>query len=139
MLVSVLPSDGDDCVTKKALVRFDPKKPNRSSSDFLAPIRDESGTTALASLTTGKVAEYGLVVYAGRSVTPDAMFKKLVGSRQQIDSVENTLADFEACTDQVSSLKIGSVVQLVADTDVTCGFALQQTDFKLGGHRPRLP
>lgn len=124
-------------MSKKALIRFDPKKPEKQSSDFLAPIRDESGGLSLASLKNGKVSEYGLVIFTGRTVTSNDVFAKLVDSGKKIASVDETLADLEAFVGQLSSFNIGNVLELGTSESAPSGFELKKTDLKAGPSKSR--
>ena len=117
-------------MTKKALVRFDAMHPERRSSDFLAAIRDDSGRVALRSLKSGMVARYGLVVYAGRTVTPDDVFSSLVASGHRVTPGDETRRDIEAFVEQLPSFRIGQVLELIATKDVPCGFTLVETALK---------
>ena len=111
-------------MTKKALVRFDAKHPERRSSDFLAAIRDDDGTFALRSLKSGRVAKYGLVVYAGRTVTPDDVVSRLVTSGHRIKPGDETRRGIEAFVEQLPSFNIGQVLELVATEDIPCGIRI---------------
>lgn len=124
-------------MSKKALVRFDPKKPEKGSSDFLAPIRNESGGIVLASLMNGKVAKYGLVIFTGRTVTSNDVFAKLVDSGKKIISVDETLADLDAYVEQLGSFSIGNVVALEMSESAPRGFVLKKTNFKAGTSKSR--
>ncbi len=129
-----------DNMSKKLLVRFDPNRPEKQSSDFLAPISDGNRTVTLASLKNSKVSEYGLVVFTGRAVTSNDVFAKLVDSGKKIDSVDETLADFEAYVEQLRSFNIGNVLELKTNDSLPRGFELKKTDLKVGASKkPNLP
>ncbi len=117
-------------MSKKSIVRFDPKKPEKQSSDFIAPIRDENGNVSLASLKNGKRSDFGLVTFSGRTVTSDDIFAKLVDSGIKITSLDDTLADLRAFVDQLGSFNIGNVLELVNCESLPCGFELKKTSFK---------
>jgi len=124
-------------MSKKALVRFSPNEPERGSSDFLAPIRDEHGAATLASLKSGKASGYGLVVYTGREVAPNDVFAKMVDSGLKIESVEATLADIGDFLEQVSSFKVGDVLELETDQGVKRGFVLRKSGLRATSSKPR--
>jgi hypothetical protein len=124
-------------MSKKALVRFDPTQPEKLSSDFLAPFRDERGAVGLASLKTGKPIQYGLVVFTGRAVTANDVFAKVVDAGHKVPSVPSTLADLEAFITQLSLCGIGAVVELQTSTENACGFLLKKTAFKSGSPEVR--
>ena len=97
-------------MTKKSLVQFDPENPTRPSSDFLVPTR-EGGSSVLLGSASHRVSRLGLVVYVGRELTAQDLFARLVETGRAIDSVDAALADCASFLDQVSSLRIGQVVQ----------------------------
>jgi len=124
-------------MSKKSLVRFDPQKTGKQSSDFLAPIRDEGGELVLASLKNGIESEYGLVIFTGRTVTSNDVFAKLVDSGRKIVSVDETLADFEAYVEQLGSFNIGNVLELKRNENLCRGFELKKTELKAEISKPR--
>lgn len=59
----------DKITTKKMLVAFDPKRGDKASSDFLAPLNDSTGVS-LFGLRSKKLSEHGMVVYIGKEALP---------------------------------------------------------------------
>lgn len=78
-------------MTKKALVRFDPRHPKRQSSDFLAPRVDEQHRVALVSISTGRVSKLGMVVYTGREIAPGMILDKLKEAGQSPNELGDVL------------------------------------------------
>lgn len=97
--------------TKKLLVAFDYEKPEEASSDFLVPLQTEE-QTSLYGLMSGREHEYGLMVYLGRSITENDLFAKLVDSKANIESAEDTLAALKRYVERLQSLRIGNVARL---------------------------
>jgi len=119
-------------MSKKMLVRFDPDKPEKQSSDFLAPIPNEQGEVRLSSLKTGKESEFGLVVFTGRPISANDVFAKIVDSGHKTRSVNETLECLGAYVESLPSLSIGSVVTLERVNDVSRDFIFKKSDLKSG-------
>lgn len=124
-------------MSKKALVRFDPKNPSKQSSDFLCPLRNETGSIELASLIDGRIADYGLVVFTGREITSNDLFAKLVESGKRIASVDQVLADLNFYVENLGAFGIGTVLQLKKNNVSPRGFSLVKTDLKPRKTKPR--
>jgi hypothetical protein len=102
--------------SKKVLVAFDPEKPEKSSSDFLVPVRNESGELEFFGTKSGKAIPYGMVILTSRAVTENDLFAKLVDTGRKVPSVEGTLGTLCNFLDAMKTVKIGNVVT-VAGTD----------------------
>lgn len=123
-------------MSKKALVRFDPKQPAKQSSDFVVPLRRNDGRIELVSLKTGKTCQYGLVVFTGREVTGNDMFAKLVDAGHEIILGADVLADLEVFVGHLSSFGIGSVLELETDALDAGRVLLRKTALKAGTSKP---
>lgn len=102
---------------KKMLVRFNPRRPESRSSEFLAVLRNAHGTPALIGLKSKDEVQYGLIVYTGREVTPEDIFSKMVDAGVAIKSVDGVLADLSHYVDELRELKIGHIVELIISSD----------------------
>lgn len=109
--------------TKKMLVSYDPSAPECASSDFLAPINDNTGLFLLG-LKSKKPAEQGLVVYLGKEVTVNDLAAKLVDSGRRIESVSQTLKCLEAYIQMLQEYKIGNILGIEPCREAPCGFRL---------------
>ena len=98
--------------SKKVLVAFDPKKPDKQSSDFLVPIPTEDDGLALLGSKSREVASFGLVVMAGKSVNENDLFAKLVDTGQKVSSVDDCIARLIAFIEQVKSVRMGNIVKI---------------------------
>lgn len=116
-------------MSKKMVVRFDPKNPKKASSDFLAPFRDESGNVYLASLKNARNASFGLVVYTGREITCNDVFAKLVDSGMKIESVEEKQTDIQSFLTQIAQFKIGDVIEINSEIDGPNTVKLRKAEF----------
>ena len=102
-------------MTRKALVRFDPARPKAASFDFLALVAGEDGSFSLTSVKTGNAARFGLVVYTGRTVTAEFIYARLTKSGQERQPLDEARGLLERFVEDVSSFKIGNVVELASD------------------------
>ena len=119
------------------LVRFDPKNPEGSSSEFLIPTRLDNGEMAFTSLKSERISEYGLVIFTGRDLAPEDVFAKLVDSGKRVLSVEKTMADINAFLEDIALHKVGSVLKLVSVEGDSRGFRLENTKLKARSSKPR--
>ena len=124
--------------TKKMLVSFDPDKPTKSSSDFLAPMLME-GRVFLWGTRSKKPQEYGLVVFTGRQVAPPDIFAKLVDGGVTIPSVDEQVEAIEAYISAMKSTKIGQVCRVPLDGIEKAAFELEKTPLKAREKSSRLP
>lgn len=107
--------------TTKLLVAFDPKKPDRRSSDFLVVMLE--GTQAkLLGVKSKKHAASGLVVYLGREIKANDLFAKLVDTGQKIESVGQMLRTLENYIEKLQEFRIGNL--LAVEPDATNGLQL---------------
>ena len=100
--------------SKKVLVAFDAEKPEKSSSDFLVPVRNESGEFEFFGTKSGKTIPYGMVILTGRAVTENDLFAKLVDTGMKVPSVEETLGTLCSFLAAMKTVKIGNVVTVAA-------------------------
>jgi len=114
-------------MTKKALVRFDPKKPEKITSDFLAPNVTGYGEIQLISLKNGKSAAYGVVVYTGHDLNPPDLFAKLVDSKHKFASVDQSLKALEFYLQELMTFKIGQILELHPDDTLPHGFQIRKS------------
>jgi len=99
-------------MSKKTLVRFDASKPERQSSDFLACYKNGGSNFELRSLKTGKLSEYGLIVFTGRNLTPNDLFAKLIDGGHKVSSVDDVMSELSQYLEQVQSYKVGDVLKV---------------------------
>ena len=124
--------------TKKLLVAFDPAEPDSQSSDFLVPQWSEDQKPFFLGLKSGKVMEYGMVVFAGREVSPNDLFAMLVDSGRSVPSVEKVLAELESYLDMIKLCRVGAVLALRPSSDYP-GFRLEEADVRPSSSRRSLP
>ena len=124
--------------TKKLLVAFDPKRPQVESSDFLVPAWEEE-TPCLLGLKSGKLHDYGLVVFLGRDVTVNDLFAKLVDTGREVENVDRIVAELGAYLGMVKERRIGEVLSVEATPGEAIGFALRKTDVKASSAGKKLP
>ena len=125
-------------MTKKLLVSFDPNRPEAKSGDFLAPVCDGERPRFLG-LESGKLHDYGLVVFVHREVTVNDVFARLVDTGRKIDSADRVLAELGAYLEMFRDYRIGDVLELRATPGGSVGFTLSKTDMKARGPRTKLP
>jgi len=111
--------------TKKILVAYDPSKPEVPSSDFLAPVLEESYPRFLG-LRSRKVILAGMMVYLGRDVTVNDLFAKLVDTGCRIESVDQTLKNIEAYLRMLQEYRIGNILAIEPSAAEPCGFQLRK-------------
>ncbi|WP_417386271.1 hypothetical protein [Gimesia sp.] len=99
--------------SKKILVAFDPKQPDKRSSNFLVPVKINEGSFAFLGSNSGKLVSYGLVVLTSKNVIENDLFAKLVDIGHKISNVEECLANLEVFLEEIKSTRIGNIVELV--------------------------
>jgi len=102
--------------SKKLLVPFDPEKPEWNPNDWLLPV-NENAVTALQSLNTGTIYQYGRVVYIGQNVSENDLFANLVDTGREVPNVANTLEVLAKFLEAMKSVRIGNVVEVVGDSE----------------------
>lgn len=110
--------------TKKLLVRFDIAKKDPVSGDFLIP-RNEEGKLVLRAVKSGKIPEYGMMVYIGVEVKENDLFAKPVDSGTLISRVDDTMASLRKYIEQLQTLRIGNVVRIIPANGTSDTFALE--------------
>lgn len=103
--------------SKKVLVAFDPEKPDKSSSDFLVPVKNESGEIEFLGTRSKKAIRYGMVILTSRAVTENDLFAKLVDTGRKVPSVADTLDMLGKFLDAMKTVKIGNVVEVVGGSE----------------------
>lgn len=98
--------------SKKVLVAFDPRSPQRRSSDFLVPLLTSEANWVLLGSKSGKVRPYGMVVLTSRPVNEHDLFAKLVDAGQTIPDVQECLANLMAFIEEVKATRIGNIVEV---------------------------
>ncbi|MCL4207972.1 MAG: hypothetical protein KJ000_36255 [Pirellulaceae bacterium] len=98
--------------SKKALVAFDPERPDKSSSDFLIPVRINLDEIRFLGTRSGTTVRYGMTVLTSRAITENDLFAKLVDTGQKITNVADTLQVLARFLDAMKSVKIGNIVEL---------------------------
>lgn len=119
-------------MTKKMLVFFDPERPSSKSSDCLVPFVGHDGDITLFGLKSNQEVRKGIVVLAGKEVSNNDLFAKLIDAGHKIDDVDATLARLYSFLEAVDGLRIGNIVELqpIAESP---GFKLK----KLAGSPPK--
>jgi hypothetical protein len=97
--------------TKKFLSAFDPRQPQKGSSDFLIPLL-RNGHAALWGLSSHRIRPFGCVVYLGRSISIDDVLDKIAKAedRPEMDSVMSSM--LLRYMSLLGTVKIGNVVRL---------------------------
>jgi len=127
----------DSPTTKKMLVAFDPTKPEKATSDFLVPV-SENGRFVFFGTKSKRNVALGMVVFVGRDVTVSDVFARLVDSGREIPVVGETLGVVERYLSQMSTLRVGQVVQLVCNAPEG-GFTFQRVEVSKYTDKPLLP
>jgi len=105
--------------SRKVLVAFDPKKPRKSSSDFLVPVEAEHAGIEFFGTRSRETVRYGMVVLTSRAITEHDLFARLVDSGHRVPNVANTLELLADFLDAMKSVKIGNVVEVSGERDTT--------------------
>jgi len=124
--------------TKKLLVAFNPERPTAKSSDFLFPVAI-GGEPKFLGLSSSKYFEYGMVVMAGKAVSVNDLFAKLVDSGRKVESVDETLESIGNYFELLKAFKIGNVLRLMNDSSSPSGIGLEKTSFKPLAKKKGLP
>ncbi|TQF67879.1 hypothetical protein [Pseudoalteromonas luteoviolacea] len=124
--------------TKKLMVAFNPKKPNFKYSDFLLPIVVD-GEAKLLGLSSGKYFEYGMVIMAGKEVSVNDIFAKLVDLGTKIDDVDATLVNISQYVNMLKGFKISNVLKVKSSHSNTSGFSLEKANVKPSNPKKGLP
>lgn len=120
--------------TRKLLVPFVPRDPERRSTDFLIPTRAPDGTGyRFSGVKTGRPATYGMMVFLGRSVSTNDLFAKLVDSGTKIDDVQVTIATISMYFDAIQAFKIGNMVAIGDSVSGQAPFELRLVSVTPGG------
>ena len=102
--------------SKKVLVAFDPLKSDKSSSDFLVPMKNKDGQLEFYGTQSKKSISYGMVILTSRFVTENDLFARLVDSGKKIPNVEESLDLFSKFLESMKTVKIGNVVEINRDS-----------------------
>ncbi len=100
-------------MTKKLLVAFDPRSPDKPSSDFLVVALEHSRAT-LVGVKSKTSSMVGLVVYIGKEITANDLFAKLVDTGQRIENVEQSLRMLEGYIQKLQEFRIGDRLTIEA-------------------------
>ena len=103
--------------SKKVLVAFDPEKPDKSSSDFLVPVKNDSGEIEFLGTRSTKSLRYGMVILTSRAVTENDLFAKLVDTGRKVPNVADALDTLCKFLDAMKTVKIGNVVEIVGGSE----------------------
>lgn len=109
--------------TKKLLVAFDPSKPDAGRGDFLAPVSNGERVRFLG-LRSKKQSVYGCMVYAGKEVSVNDVFAKLVDAGHTIPSVDATMQMLSNYIEVLQDFKIGNVLAIESDASKPNAFQL---------------
>jgi hypothetical protein len=123
--------------TKKLLVRFNPKAPDKASSDFVVPVQDGE-ESVFFGLKSRRASKTGVMVYVGREVSVNDLFARLVDSGRRIENVHKTLDVLQDYIQMLQHFRIGNVITIEVDT--VSGFRLQKLhDIPPRNYKKRLP
>ena len=122
--------------TKKLLVPFDFKKPEKRISGFLCPNFDNIQLNSFIQLDKSKEWQAGRVVFVGQDITKEDLFAKIVDSGRKIRSVNSLLQNLEEYLTQIKSLKIGDIIGVRA---IENGFELVKLEKPQKPKRSFLP
>lgn len=103
--------------SKKILVAFDPDKLDKSSSDFLVPVKNESGEIEFLGTRSKKTIRYGTVILTSRAVTENDLFAKLVDTGRKVSNVADAIDTLGRFLDAMKTVKIGNVVEVVGGSE----------------------
>jgi hypothetical protein len=98
--------------SKKVVVAFDPEKPEKSSSDFLVPVHNDSGGVEFLGTRSRRTIPYGMVILTSRVLTENDLFAKLVDTGRKVASVDDTLVLLANFLEAMKTVKIGNVVNV---------------------------
>lgn len=99
--------------TRKLIAPIDLKKPDRNIRDFAYPAFIDN-TWHLVGFNSGKIWQYGMIVFIGTAVTENDLFARIVDSGRKIESVRALLESLVELSIQVNNFKIGNVVEVIA-------------------------
>jgi len=106
---------GNKRMTKKMLVPYSMAKGKSVGKSFVVPISDGEQSSFVA-VSNGSKVEYATVVYVGRTISVEDIFKKIVNAGFAVlpntDEMTKSLSNY---IDLVSKLKIGDIVKVGFD------------------------
>lgn len=103
-----------DKTVKKMLVSYNPKKPDAQGSDFVVPLNID-GKTSLFSIKTGKVIQYGLIVFVGKSIAITDILKKIHFLSEPSNQTIQPLNEF---INNINVFKIGDIIEVDENGDL---------------------
>ncbi len=99
--------------TKKLLVAFDSSNSGHQSGDFLIVVL-EGTEPRLIGVKSKRPAASGLMVYVGKNINANDLFKKLVDTGRRIEDVEQALRILENYVQQLQDFRIGNILSVEA-------------------------
>jgi len=126
---------GNDQMTKKFLVAFDPETPQTKSSDFVVPVV-ESGRVVLFGLKSKRVQPMGLVVFTGKELSPNDVFARLVDTGRPVESFAAALKDISEYLTALKEQRVGDVVAVDRQNGAV---TLLKVEFRFTSKRTPLP
>lgn len=115
LLDTSITDHGNDKLTKKMLVPYSMAKGKSVGKSFVLPINDGEQNHFIA-VNNGSKVDFATVVYVGRTISVEDMFKKIVDAGFAVlpntNEMVNSLSNY---IDLVSHLKIGDVVKVGFD------------------------
>ncbi|WP_430909126.1 hypothetical protein [Maribacter sp. 2-571] len=110
--------------SRKAIVPFDPKSPDKRINDFLYP-RITGDNVTLVRTNNGEECKYGMVILKGGGINENDLFAKIVDGKTKITSVKTLLSMLEIYLEQIRTFSIGNIVYIERSDDHP-GFVLKK-------------
>ncbi|WP_224825197.1 hypothetical protein [Cognatishimia sp. MH4019] len=102
-------------MTKKMLVPYSMAKGKSVGKSFVVPLSD-GGQRSFVALSNGSKVEYATVVYVGRTISVEDLFKKIIDAGFAVlPNTDEMVKSLSSYIDLVSNLKIGDVVKVGFD------------------------
>ncbi len=116
--------------TRKLLVGFDARHPDRTSSDFVVPIVGRQPEPYLMGIKNGSKRALGRMVFIGTEITARDLLAKVSVPDCDIDANE-ILTQCEAHLEMLQGFRIGNIISIESSAEAP-GFRLVKkadTDF----------
>jgi hypothetical protein len=121
----------DATSTKKLLVGYDPARSHPLSSNFLVPMRENTGVF-FVGLKDRNFYDQGQMVYIGKAIAVDDMFTKLVAFGHTFDGANEVLERLQEYFRYLQDYRIGNILRIEPAVDNKGGFRL----VKVADHEP---
>lgn len=97
-------------MTRKILVPIDIENPDKVKKGILYPKPTKNGFI-LTDIKTDKKSDFGMVVLTNEK-NENELFKKIIDSRNEIESAENLLNTLREYVEKMPSYKIGNILKI---------------------------